>query len=237
MIELEYLSSVAVKYLLPEDEVCHLEIIYLNELNEKALIIERFDRFENKRKHFEEFNQLLNNYSAKKYDLSYDQMAQFMFNSNKCTEMEVIKLFARILAYILIGNTDAHLKNFAMFYDGTQLKLTPQYDVVASAYFIPFKTLALEMNGKKNFDLKSIKPKDIVDFAFNRNGFNLNEHQLVCVVNALKKNKDIAICEIKKQFPDQLFKLKQRLCEMITKRWNGTFNGIEGYLDKRKKGI
>jgi hypothetical protein len=88
--------------------------------------------------------------------------------------MEVIKLFARILAYILIGNTDAHLKNFAMFHDGTQLKLTPQYDVVASAYFIPFKTLALEMNGKKNFDLNRIKPKDIVDFAFNRNGFNLN---------------------------------------------------------------
>ena len=117
--------------------------------------------------------------------------------------------------------------------DGT-LSLTPMYDVVASAYYEQFQEMALQFNGKKA-ELSKLKPKDIVDFAFNRNGFNLNEHQLVCVVNALKKNKDIAICEIKKQFPDQLLKLKQKLCEMITKRWNGTFSGIEGYLNKRKK--
>ncbi len=244
LIELEFLSSLAVKYLLPDDEICNLQIKILDELKEKALLIKRFDRYlfnykkktKLETKHFEEFNQLFENKSENKYDLSYDAMAKFIYETKECSKSDVIKLFKRILAYILIGNTDAHLKNFAMFLnqDGS-LTLTPMYDVVASAYYAQFNTLALEMNGKKNLELNRIKPKDIVDFAFNKKGFDLSAEQLIDVVNSLKANKWIAISKLKelKEF-DNFRKVKEKLVDMINKRWNGSFNGIEEYLKKKK---
>ncbi|XP_065647973.1 putative kinase HI_0665 isoform X2 [Hydra vulgaris] len=147
LIEVKYLSSLAVKHIFPNDVVCDLEISSIHNFNEKALIIERFDRSvelnyssstinnENiKRRHFEEFNQLLNFLSEKKYESSYDEMAVFIHQNIKlkrCNLNKLLKPFRRILAFILIGNTDAHLKNFAMFHepDGS-LCLTPMYDIV-----------------------------------------------------------------------------------------------------------
>ena len=144
-------------------------------------------------------------------------MAKFIYETNECSKSDVIKLFKRILAYILIGNTDAHLKNFAMFHnqDGS-LTLTPMYDVVASAYYAQFNTLALEMNGKKNLELSRIKPKDIVDFAFNKKGFDLSAEQLIDVVNSLKANKWIAISKLK-EF-ENFRKVKEKLVDLINKR-------------------
>lgn len=39
------------------------------------------------------------------------------------------ELFARIAFNILVGNTDDHARNHAAFWDGTQLTLTPAYDI------------------------------------------------------------------------------------------------------------
>lgn len=39
------------------------------------------------------------------------------------------ELFARIVFNILVGNTDDHARNHAAFWDGTQLTLTPAYDI------------------------------------------------------------------------------------------------------------
>ncbi len=39
------------------------------------------------------------------------------------------ELFARITFNILVGNTDDHARNHAAFWDGTQLTLTPAYDI------------------------------------------------------------------------------------------------------------
>lgn len=39
------------------------------------------------------------------------------------------ELFARVTFNILVGNTDDHARNHAAFWDGTQLTLTPAYDI------------------------------------------------------------------------------------------------------------
>ncbi len=39
------------------------------------------------------------------------------------------ELFARIAFNIMVGNTDDHARNHAAFWDGTQLSLTPAYDI------------------------------------------------------------------------------------------------------------
>ncbi|XP_047127863.1 putative kinase HI_0665 isoform X1 [Hydra vulgaris] len=252
LIELEYLSSLAVKHILPDDVVCGLEISNIDNFNEKALIIERFDRSvesnytsssinnENiKRRHFEEFNQLLNLSSENKYESSYDEMAVFIHQNiklNRCNLNELLKLFRRILAFILIGNTDAHLKNFAMFHEPEgSLCLTPMYDVVASAYYERFKEMALKLNYKKA-ELSKLKPKDIVDFAFKPKGFNLSKEYLLDVVEQLRDNKLNAIRAIQQNdCVSEHSHVKEKLIKMIEKRWNGTFHGIDIYLKKIKK--
>ena len=236
LIELECLSAVAVKFLLPEDEVYKVQITHLKELNQKALVVERFDRYlvENriKSKHFEEFNQLLNINSEQKYDLSYESMAKFIYKNDKCRKTEVFKLFKRILAFILIGNTDAHLKKFSMFHnDDGSMSLTPIYDIVATAYYPQFNTLALQMNGTKNLDITQIKAKTIVDLALNKDGFNLTKEQLLDAVESLEANLLNAIDQINYQHLNA--KVEKALVEFINKRWNGAFKGVQTYLTKR----
>jgi serine/threonine-protein kinase HipA len=48
------------------------------------------------------------------------------------------EFLARTVAAILMGNTDAHLKNWALIYpDGRQPRLAPVYDCVCVAAFFP----------------------------------------------------------------------------------------------------
>lgn len=238
LIELEYLSTRVIEILLPNDEVQNVEIHFINELNENALIIKRFDRYYSnniiKRKQFEEFNQIFNKHSDDKYDSSYDEMGKFLRTSRLCKKEDILKLFQRILAYILIGNTDAHLKNFSMFHnDDGSLSLTPMYDIVASSYYPNLNTLALAICGNKDVQINNLKPKNIVDFALNSNGFELDEKVLIEIIDEFKVNKQKAINFLQQANINE--NVQKKLIQMIQKRWNGTFEGIKSYLNKKKK--
>jgi serine/threonine-protein kinase HipA len=112
----EYLTMLAFQALLPGDLVCEFQLGEVAELSEQALIIKRFDRKDSTRLHFEEFNQLLNKPASEKYEGAYVDMAHFIRNEPNCLPIEVYRLYLRILAGILLGNTDMHLKNFALLY-------------------------------------------------------------------------------------------------------------------------
>lgn len=45
---------------------------------------------------------------------------------------DVLKLFDAVVFNLLIGNGDAHGKNFSFLYDGTRAKLAPLYDLVCT---------------------------------------------------------------------------------------------------------
>ncbi len=58
----------------------------------------------------------------------------------------------RLLINILLGNGDAHIKNWSLIYtDQRSPRLAPLYDVVFSAPYIENDALALNMAGSKNW--------------------------------------------------------------------------------------
>ncbi|MEH6581831.1 MAG: HipA domain-containing protein [Halioglobus sp.] len=60
---------------------------------------------------------------------SYEAMAEkirYQFTQPKATLHE---LYMRMVFNILVGNTDDHARNHAAFWDGTELTLTPAYDI------------------------------------------------------------------------------------------------------------
>jgi len=52
-----------------------------------------------------------------------------------------------------VENGDAHLKNFSLIYRNPQepIRLAPAYDLVSTTPYIPRDTLALTLNGTKQF--------------------------------------------------------------------------------------
>jgi len=60
---------------------------------------------------------------------SYADLAEKIRHEFADGRVAVNELFARITFNILVGNTDDHARNHAAFWDGSQLSMTPAYDV------------------------------------------------------------------------------------------------------------
>ncbi|MBP9878254.1 MAG: HipA domain-containing protein [Alphaproteobacteria bacterium] len=224
----EYLTMKAFKHLLPDDEIVDLIIGDVQGQIEPALIIKRFDRNEKGKIHFEEFNQLLNRPSREKYEGSHKDMSDFIQQTPGCILTENYRLFRRILVGILLGNTDMHLKNFAMFHTPEGLRLTPSYDQVASVLY-QYKTIALSLGGVSNLTITELKPKHILILA---KEFNLSLKSLDLTYQQLKARIESAKQSI---FEDEITSktLKETLITLMEKRWNGTFALIGQSLSKK----
>ena len=61
-------------------------------------------------------------------------------------------LFERVVLSFILGNGDAHLKNYSIAYrDKDNIRLTPAYDIVCSKLVIPGdEDSAITIHGKKN---------------------------------------------------------------------------------------
>lgn len=108
---------------------------------EFILAVQRFDRMGDRRVHMEEFAQAMGLTPAQKYgrDLltDYGQMLRVLNEQSVRPAQDVREFLGRMVAFILMGNTDAHLKNWALIYeDGIHPALAPLYDPVSvSSYF------------------------------------------------------------------------------------------------------
>src|SRR3569832_587401 len=185
IVENEYLTTVANAALLPDDEIADIHIGKLEGLDdERVLLVKRFDRLRSgAKRHFEEFNQLLGRRSGDdKYEASYEDIAAFVRETPGCTPVDAWRLYQRILVCFLTGNTDAHLKNFAMFHTPEGLRLTPAYDLVAAALYPEFSSLALGIGNASNFPLANLKPKHLVSLG---RAYGLDAHLLLDSINKL----------------------------------------------------
>ncbi len=105
------------------------------------LAVKRFDRGENgQRVHMEDFAQILQYAPQHKYgkDLLQDYSAILLILDQMSTHptKDCEEFVKRFIAYVLMGNTDAHLKNWAVIYpDGIHLRLSPAYDPVCVSSF------------------------------------------------------------------------------------------------------
>ena len=233
LLEIEYLSLLASKKLLPKDDIVDAKITHVSEIKEHALIIPRFDRTPSGKRsyHFEEFNQLLGRKSGDdKYNGSYEDMAHFIKATPGCMPAENIRLFKRILACLLIGNTDAHFKNFAMFHARDGLRLTPAYDLVASSLYPEFQSIALGLGETKDLSISALKPKHIL--ALGR-GFYLSEDEIIHIVEDLGDHLSQSAAEVTNSSVGSL-SIRKKLTQKMEARWNGSFTSIGKRLSKKQ---
>ena len=225
----EYLTTLAFKALLPDDEIVDLGIEEVKGLGEPALLIKRFDRVPEGRIHFEEFNQLLGRSSRTKYDGAHKDMADFILGTDGCLPTQAYLLYRRILAGLLLGNTDMHLKNFAMFHTDAGLRLTPSYDQVAASLY-NYKTLALKIAGSKDHPIGDLKGRHITLLG---EEFGLSPAAINMAAQGLEKHIEAAKDAIQ-DAPLGGADFKDNLIKLIGKRWNGTFALIGKALSKKQ---
>jgi len=115
-----------------------------------AYIVKRFDREPGAKIHQEEFYQILN--PGSKYNGSVEQVGRKLKEISTAPGYDIQLFFERVLFNFIIGNGDAHLKNYSIFYqDKETIRLTPAYDIVCSKLVITDEAdSALSINGKKN---------------------------------------------------------------------------------------
>lgn len=108
---------------------------------EHILAVPRFDRLaDGRRVHMEEFAQVLQYPPRSKYgrglNVDYTTMLRVLDQLSAQPVRDVRECLRRLIAFILIGNTDAHLKNWALTYpDAHTPQLAPVYDPVCVAAF------------------------------------------------------------------------------------------------------
>ncbi len=236
IVENEYLTTIACRALLPDDKIVDVEIAALEGVQGRALLVRRFDRLPSGAKiHFEEFNQLLGRRSGDdKYEASYEDMAKFILSTPGCTPVDAWRLYQRVLACFLTANTDAHLKNFAMFHTRDGLRLTPAYDLVAAALYPEHRQLALAIGNAADLQLSDLKPKHVIKLG---EGYKLSTAVLAETVRALDLKRKAAEEAVRKAATKiGAAALGDNLIEFMEKRWNGTFALTGKLLSKKPSG-
>ena len=137
-------------HLVPTKDIEHLPD--LPEAFGQTFAIRRFDRDDSgKRIHIEDFAQVFNLYPHEKYEhASYDNLAKVVWVETG--EAGITEFVRRLTFNVLIGNGDAHLKNWSLIYpDGRTTKLAPAYDLVGTVAYRPDDHLGLSIAGTENF--------------------------------------------------------------------------------------
>lgn len=120
---------------------------------EHALAVRRFDRDGSHRIHMEDFAQVREVYPRGRYDgTSYDALGRVV--RTLCPE-DVDEYVRRLVALVVMGNSDAHLKNWTLRYpDGRTPRLAPAYDLVCVTCYPGYDDrLAFRLGGESRFHL------------------------------------------------------------------------------------
>jgi serine/threonine-protein kinase HipA len=128
-----------------------------------ALIVDRFDRNGHRRTHMEEVAQVLNISSrgehAKYRRANFETIANII--GGLCGLDSVRDVITRIVFNVLIGNGDAHLKNWSILYpDGIIPVLSPIYDVLPTVLYLPRDDMGLKLSDSRAFESVGIESFD-----------------------------------------------------------------------------
>ena len=122
-------------------------------LDGSSLVMERFDlRPDGRYRGFEDFCVLNARRTEEKYRGSYETAVAKRFRQFARSDdflPECLRLFTLIALNCALRNGDAHLKNFGILYDEVQgdAHLSPVYDLVTTAVYLPRDRMALTLNG------------------------------------------------------------------------------------------
>lgn len=140
LVSNESLSLTLASEVLGPREVTNFQVANIEEFSEDALIVHRFDRgTQGEKFRLEDFAQILNKPRGRdfsgKYDASYEELAKGIRKYSVRPEIDVEKFFRRVLLSVIIGNADAHLKNFSLLETADGLRLSPTYDLLNSLVY------------------------------------------------------------------------------------------------------
>ena len=118
----------------------------------EAFIIKRFDRVgSNDRVHIEDFAQVRNFRPDAKYHGSFETVAALAYRAHDQGSLH--EFMRRMVLNVVIGNGDAHLKNWSFIYeDGRNPKLSPAYDIVSTLPYNKNDDLGLKFNDSRRFE-------------------------------------------------------------------------------------
>eukprot|EP01030_Chromulinospumella_sphaerica_P022436 gene22436-22415_t len=116
-----------------------------------ALVVERFDRTEaGGRIHIEDAAQILGLSSEEKYGANTETILNLIQRFSTDWRDDIQEGFRRIVADVLLGNGDNHLKNWSFIFPTPGVvRLSPAYDIVPTVLFNPRDDLALPFAGKR----------------------------------------------------------------------------------------
>ena len=152
--------------------VAEVEIRHARERS--FLLVERYDRIRGedgilRRLHQEDFCQALGYTSDRKYAADGGPIFRDCFdllrNAASRPAVEVLKLFDAAIFNLIIGNADAHAKNYSLLYrENGAIELAPLYDLLSTVYY-PELSPRLAMKIAKRHTLEELKASDWDKFA------------------------------------------------------------------------
>lgn len=119
---------------------------------EWAYIAKRFDRYNNRKLAMEDMCQVTEKLTEDKYQGSVEQVGKAIYKYASSPGLEMLRLFELVLFNFIIGNSDMHLKNYALLQNQNNIiELSPAYDLLPSILLETADTeeTALTINGKK----------------------------------------------------------------------------------------
>lgn len=123
----------------------------------KRFVMRRFDRTaEGYSLGFEDMAVLMNLEPSQKYEGDYRRIARAitLFCPAENTQSSLTQFFDQVALSCMLGNGDAHLKNFGLVYShpsADDARLSPAYDIVCTTCYIPEDAMALSLMGSKSF--------------------------------------------------------------------------------------
>jgi len=129
---------------------------------ETAFAIKRFDRDSSRLPvHMEDFAQVRGVWPDAKYESSFESVAKICYRGR---DREALMEFTRRLVFnVLIGNGDAHLKNWTLLYlDQKKPTLSPAYDLVSTIPYIADDNIGLKWRGARRFGDVTLASFDVL---------------------------------------------------------------------------
>lgn len=137
------------------------------------LLVKRYDRQTDsegrvQRLHQEDFCQAMGYTSAQKYAADGGPVFRDCFALLRCVATrparDVLKLLDAALFNLIIGNADAHGKNFSLLYESDEIRLAPLYDLLSTVSY-PDLSPNLAMKIARRVRLEDLMRRDWAKFA------------------------------------------------------------------------
>ena len=162
----------------------------------RVYVTQRMDRRPRMR-HMEDFCQLTERLTERKYFGSYEQIAKKIRLYSFAGGADAVRFFEIVLYSFLTGNSDMHLKNFSLIReeDG-RWHLADAYDLLPVKLLMPedSEDMALTLNGKK----ANINGRDFHAFA---NTIGMNERQTRHAISRISDSLSAYFDEVLRESP------------------------------------